>query len=155
MCYKQASATESPVQVECSSLRVLPARFPSICFNSDKKLICNFTIPCEEEAPQWTVSGDIGLENHDYTWSGSDVGWNGGLDPTNPVTVIPLPSDRSDRRSQNMNVTPNLNGPYSDEGKMCLLKAALKALSRNGWELADPAQAFTGKNWTVVKRTPM
>jgi hypothetical protein len=78
--------------------------------------------------------------------------WQGGLDPANVTYENPTPTTG-----------------YT-EGKFCLQKAALKALSRRGWELIQPSEAFephgyygygnawlrdiyASKTFKVIKRT--
>lgn len=111
----------------------------SICRDGGK-IICYTTIPCGEEVSQWTATaiqmrGDNNFDLQ-WQWTGLNAGWEGGLHPANITWHNPI-----------------LTQPY--QGKFCLQKAALKALSRNGWELADPYEAFTAENWTVIRRSPL
>ena len=110
--------------------------------------ICYSEIPCEEEQTQWSAgffqsSGG----QYDYQWSGhGHPSWTGGLQPSN----VAYPH-------------ATLTAQY--EGKFCLQKAALKALSRKGWELIEPSEAFeagygsrgrdlySSKTFKVIKRT--
>jgi hypothetical protein len=110
--------------------------------------ICYSEIPCEEEQTQWSAgffqsSGG----QYDYQWSGhGHPSWTGGLQPSN-VTY------------------PHATLTAQYEGKFCLQKAALKALSRKGWELIEPSEAFeagygsrgrdlySSKTFKVIKRT--
>ena len=109
------------------------------------------------------VQGEKLGEQTRFTWprdSGSRCAsrrfsWQGGLNPANVTYANPTPTTG-----------------YT-EGKFCLQKAALKALSRRGWELIQPSEAFepsryydynyrnplredvyASKTFKVIKRTP-
>ena len=147
--------------------------------------ICYYEFKCLEEESQWDftatcVHGEKFQLNNGYpdeetrfTWPrepgnpGSTYqsgkltrsqcaprrfSWQGGLDPANVTYVNPTPTTG-----------------YT-EGKFCLQKAALKALSRRGWELIQPSEAFephgyygygnawlrdiyASKTFKVIKRT--
>ena len=63
---------------------------------------------------------------NDPFWCATDApSWYGGPIPSN----LTYPSSSA-----------TSTAPY--EGKFCLQKAALKALSRRGWELIEPSEAF-------------
>ena len=68
------------------------------------------------------------------------------------ILILILDTD-TETSSGSSRVEPKLTQPY--EGKFCLQKAALKALSRNGWELIEPYDAFTAETWKIIKRSPM
>ena len=127
--------------------------------------ICYYETKCLEEESQWDstatcVQGEKLGEQTRFTWPrNSDnrcvsqrFSWQGGLDPANVTYVNPTPTTG-----------------YT-EGKFCLQKAALKALSRRGWELIQPSEAFephgyygytnawlrdiyASKTFKVIKRT--
>ena len=100
--------------------------------------ICYYEFKCLEEESQWDftatcVYGEkFQLEQSRFTWPRSSdnkcaprrFSWEGGLDPANVTYENPTPTTG-----------------YT-EGKFCLQKAALKALSRRGWELIQPSEAF-------------
>jgi hypothetical protein len=121
------------------------------------KLLCYVNIMCEDQAIQWKIKGkEFNFRSAGYYYSGGSlklVGWQGGADPFQPLAEIGTNHSKQfyeKYRSLN-NVPLNMTEPY--RGKLCLQKAALKALSRRGWELTDPAGAFTSENWTVVKKS--
>jgi len=116
--------------------------------------ICYGEITCEEESSQWstqvardrfggscfdgawTTSGP--REINGRFWCAQDApSWYGGPNPSN--LTYPSPSATS-------------TAPY--EGKFCLQKAALKALSRRGWELIEPSEAFKPGGWHYIKHNP-
>ena len=128
--------------------------------------ICYYEFKCLEEESQWDftatcVYGEkFQLEQTRFTWPRSSdnkcaprrFSWEGGLDPANVTYENPTPTTG-----------------YT-EGKFCLQKAALKALSRRGWELIQPSEAFephgyygytnawlrdiyASKTFKVIKRT--
>ena len=119
--------------------------------------ICYYETKCLEEESQWDstatcVQGEKFGEQTRFTWPrNSDnrcvsqrFSWQGGLDPANVTYVNPTPTTG-----------------YT-EGKFCLQKAALKALSRRGWELIEPSEAlepygyyiyYRPKTFKVIKRT--
>lgn len=129
--------------------------WPSECYYpvggaySNRQIICYYKLPCQEEVSQWSateLSIEIeGTNSYVDTMEGTNslfldlsfVGWNGGPDPANITDY------------DNVDWT----NPY--EGKFCLQKAGLKALSRNGWELIEPYDAFTAYTWKVIRRTPL
>lgn len=78
------------------------------------------------------------------TFNSYPGGYNAGMSTDGPFVYFDTISNTYTR--------PNHTEPYSMEGQICLMKAALKALSKNGWELADPASAFQAENWTVVRK---
>ena len=104
--------------------------------------ICYYEFKCLEEESQWDftatcVHGEkFQLNNGDeqtrFTWPRDShnkcaprrFSWQGGLNPANVTYENPTPTTG-----------------YT-EGKFCLQKAALKALSRRGWELIQPSEAF-------------
>jgi len=108
---------------------------------SDVTPICNGELYCEEESIQWSFESDRTKRNifainwltgeppyqlSTPFWStDKSPAWYGGLVPSN----MTYPSSDA-----------SLTTPY--EGKFCLQKAALKALSRRGWELIEPDEAF-------------
>ena len=110
--------------------------------------ICYSEIPCEEEQTQWNAgSFQSSGGQYDYHWNGhGHPSWTGGLQPSN----VTYPH-------------ATLTAPY--EGKFCLQKAVLKTLSRKGWELIEPSEAFeagygsrgrdlySSKTFKVIKRT--
>lgn len=87
-------------------------------FNSDKQKRYQFVINWLTRQPP---------EQHSTIFWNTDKSpaWYGGLVPSN----MTYPSSDA-----------SLTTPY--EGKFCLQKAALKALSRRGWELIEPDEAF-------------
>jgi len=106
--------------------------------------ICYSELYCQEESTQWNFESDTtqndrerrfvvnwrtGKPPHESItpfWHTADApAWYGGLNPSN----LTYPSSDS-----------SLTTPY--EGKFCLQKAALKAISRQGWELIEPDEAF-------------
>ena len=104
--------------------------------------ICYGEITCEEESSQWNTQVARGpgcngvnmflvdwaatYDPNDRFWCATDApSWYGGPIPSN----LTYPSSSS-----------TSTAPY--EGKFCLQKAALKALSRRGWELIEPSEAF-------------
>ena len=132
--------------------------------------ICYGEITCEEESSQWNTQVARGSSgscqfffdwasstNNDRFWCAQDApSWYGGPNPSN----LTYPSSSA-----------TSTAPY--EGKFCLQKAALKALSRRGWELIEPSEAFepsrhydsrysnplredvyASKTFKVIKRTP-
>jgi len=94
--------------------------------------ICYYEIKCLEEESQWDstathVHGEKFGEQSRFNWPRDGArrfSWQGGLNPANVTYVNPTPTTG-----------------YT-EGKFCLQKAALKALSRRGWELIQPSEAF-------------
>jgi hypothetical protein len=128
--------------------------------------ICYYEFKCLEEEPQWDssatrVQGEKfssrrSAEENRFTWPRDGArrfSWQGGLNPANVTYENPTPTTG-----------------YT-EGKFCLQKAALKALSRRGWELIQPSEAFepsryidgnyrmredvyASKTFKVIKRTP-
>ena len=128
--------------------------------------ICYYEFKCLEEESQWDftatcVYGEKFQSGQTrFTWPRSSdnkcaprkFSWTGGLDPANVTYENPTPTTG-----------------YT-EGKFCLQKAALKALSRRGWELIQPSEAFephgyygytnawlrdiyASKTFKVIKRT--
>ena len=107
--------------------------------------ICYGEILCEEESSQWSTQvarGSSGGQEcyqteffvdwaaspnvNDRFWHAKDApSWYGGPNPSN----LTYPSSFA-----------TATAPY--EGKFCLQQAALKALSRRGWELIQPSEAF-------------
>lgn len=104
--------------------------------------ICYGELLCAEDSSQWTAKSEYGFCNgasqqyfvdwstrpdaNDRFWCAKDSpAWYGGVD----VSKMTYPGDRS-----------GVTTPY--EGKFCLQKAAFKALSRAGWELIEPTEAF-------------
>ena len=109
--------------------------------------ICYGEITCEEESSQWSTQVARGISGGQecvqnekpffFDWAASpDINdrfwctqnapsWYGGPNPSN----LTYPSSSA-----------TSTAPY--EGKFCLQKAALKALSRRGWELIEPSEAF-------------
>ena len=59
---------------------------------------------------------------------------------TRITTVSPIPLRLVPSNMTYPSSDASLTTPY--EGKFCLQKAALKALSRRGWELIEPDEAF-------------
>merc|ERR1712159_431439 len=111
--------------------------------------ICFYELPCEEEQIQWNADNFNFTGQYSWTPGGSPSwgavppapSWSGGLNPSNMTD----PSSSA-----------TLTAPY--EGKFCLQKAVLKALSRRGWELIEPSEAFgldyyRSKTFKVIKRT--
>ena len=121
--------------------------------------ICYGEILCEEEASQWSTQFALDSRaqgsfcfywaTNDRFWCAQESpSWYGGPNPSN----LTYPSDSA-----------TSTAPY--EGKFCLQKAALKALSRRGWELIEPSEAFeagygsrgrdlySSKTFKVIKRT--
>jgi hypothetical protein len=133
--------------------------------------ICYGEITCEEESSQWNTQVARGgprgqceflidwavpdrYNYNDRFWCATDApSWYGGPIPSN----LTYPSSSA-----------TSTAPY--EGKFCLQKAALKALSRRGWELIQPSEAFephgyygytnawlrdiyASKTFKVIKRT--
>lgn len=110
---------------------------------SDGTPICYAELYCEEESIQWSfesvrdtsqrnqfvINWLTGKPPHQFStpfWHTETApAWYGGLVPSN----MTYPSSDA-----------SLTTPY--EGKFCLQKAALKALSRRGWELIEPDEAF-------------
>ncbi len=107
--------------------------------------ICYYEIKCLEEESQWdstathvhgekfqlsertmnSRSGDPKDSRFNWPRDGARrFSWQGGLNPANVTYANPTPTTG-----------------YT-EGKFCLQKAALKALSRRGWELIQPSEAF-------------
>jgi hypothetical protein len=121
-----------------SSLRVLVESDARRIIN-----ICYGEITCEEESSQWNTQVARGgprgqceflidwavpdrYNYNDRFWCATDApSWYGGPIPSN----LTYPSSSA-----------TSTAPY--EGKFCLQKAALKALSRRGWELIEPSEAF-------------
>jgi hypothetical protein len=128
--------------------------------------ICYGEILCEEESSQWSTQFALDRPQGSFCfyWATNDrfwcaqesPSWYGGPNPSN----LTYPSDSA-----------TSTAPY--EGKFCLQKAALKALSRRGWELIEPSEAFepsrhydsrysnplredvyASKTFKVIKRTP-
>ena len=117
--------------------------WPQFCREraSDGTPICYAEVYCEEESIQWSFESDTternqfvikGLtgqrpEQHSAIFWNTDKSpaWYGGLVPSN----MTYPSSGA-----------SLTTPY--QGKFCLQKAVLKALSRRGWELIEPDEAF-------------
>jgi hypothetical protein len=113
--------------------------------------ICYGELLCAEASSQWTAKSDYGYcalknqgnqyvvdwtkpDTNDRFWCAKDSpAWYGGVD----VSKMAYPGDRS-----------GVTTPY--EGKFCLQKAAFKALSRAGWELIEPTEAFK-PSWTYNK----
>ena len=113
--------------------------------------ICYGELLCAESTSQWTAKSDYGYcalknqgnqyvvdwtkpDTNDRFWCAKDSpAWYGGVDVSN----MAYPGDRS-----------GVTTPY--EGKFCLQKAAFKALSRAGWELIEPTEAFK-PSWTYNK----
>jgi len=112
--------------------------------------ICYGELLCAEASSQWTAKSEYGFCNgasqqyfvdwstrpntNDRFWCAKDSpSWYGGVD----VSKMAYPGDRS-----------GVTTPY--EGKFCLQKAAFKALSRAGWELIEPTEAFK-PSWTYNK----
>ena len=106
--------------------------------------ICYGEITCEEESSQWNTQVARGSSGGQecyqkeffFDWASPDINdrfwcaqdapsWYGGPNPSN----LTYPSSSA-----------TSTAPY--EGKFCLQKAALKALSRRGWELIEPSEAF-------------
>jgi len=150
VCYKPVP-NESPVEVKCpDNYNSVPTQWPRECYKSKdgrQEAICYTTASCNQTVSQWaaktvTVNSTASLGH----WSSRNVGWNGGLDPKYPYKKVDVYKGFG-------RDTFNLTKPYDLAAIECLQKAALKSLSRNGWELADPSQAFTAENWTMVKKT--
>ena len=116
--------------------------------------ICYGDITCEEESSQWSTQVARGYSsggcqfffdlasptNNDRFWCAKDApSWYGGPNPSN----LTYPSSSA-----------TSTAPY--EGKFCLQKAALKALSRRGWELIEPSEAFEpGRYYDYNYRNPL
>jgi len=129
--------------------------------------ICYGEITCEEESSQWSVArgspegscqfffdwpspyNTCGKCDGGRFWCAQDApSWYGGPNPSN----LTYPSSFA-----------TATAPY--EGKFCLQQAALKALSRRGWDLIAPSEAFepswyydyedvyAPKTFKVIKRT--
>ena len=190
---------EGATEVDCPQKQVPPNFLQSTSFSFDgwpddcrKRLdeygnkpinICYGEIKCEEESSQWSTHvarGSLegscqfffdwpppypynnycgGCDQDKYRfWCAQDApSWYGGPNPSN----LTYPSSSATSTE-----------PY--EGKFCLQKAALKALSRRGWELIEPSEAFkpawyydysstyrplhqdvyASKTFKVIKRTP-
>jgi hypothetical protein len=158
--------------------------WPGDCYarpgGTARQLICYADLPCKKEELQWTAGVRVEVKSKWYYWQGYNVGWTGGMDPTakspwplsakheavlsyhHEDTTDRDTSDTTDtsdtdtsvaKTESSSRVGPQMTQPY--EGKFCLQKAALKALSRNGWELIEPYDAFTAETWKVIKRSPM
>jgi len=118
--------------------------------------ICYGEMTCEEESSQWSAqvtkgycdSPCIGCRqdekpfvldwlapaNSRFWCAGDAPSWYGGPNPLN----LSYPSPSATKTT-----------PYN--GKFCLQQAALKALSRRGWELIEPLEAFE-PNWHYDSR---
>mmetsp|Transcript_37280 Transcript_37280/g.81178 ORF Transcript_37280/g.81178 Transcript_37280/m.81178 type:complete len:417 (-) Transcript_37280:13-1263(-) len=86
----------------------------------------------------WNSFHGTGAEYRPWLTS---VGWLGGLRTRWQISQSP---------------TTQLGGlatePYDERGLDCLLKAALGALSRQGWELLEPMWALQSERWKIVKQ---
>ena len=110
--------------------------------------ICYGEITCEEESSQWNTQVARGSSggcqfffdwasstNNDRFWCAQDApSWYGGPNPSN-LTYL--------------SSSATSTAPY--EGKFCLQKAAFKALSRRGWELIQPSEAFEPSRYCGVR----
>ncbi|CAB9500112.1 unknown protein [Seminavis robusta] len=154
-CYKPATGDgDGPVEIKCppqQGSRWLPDCYQYNASNPQTRdIICYVIIPCVESVSQWAAHS-LQLSDRSgwsWYWSGENAGWFGGPDAQNPVFT-------ADSTASGFRLATNLTSPYKPEAELCLKKAALKALSRNGWELASPGEAFKEENWTVVKKTPI